>query len=213
MTEPTTSPEIKKYFEQIEKQVEEANQAAKKARQKGYDPETEPGIPIARNMAERVIGLISAVAPQVKDTKIPQRIQELEKKYGVLDWRISLIIAEEIANETFCKFKDKQQAIEIGIKVGFAYHTLGTVASPLEGLTEIKIEKRNDGKDYFSLQYSGPIRSAGGTGASVSVLIADYVRKKLGYHTYDPTEEEINRTATELYDYHERVTNLQYLLR
>ncbi|MBW2977972.1 DNA polymerase II large subunit [Candidatus Woesearchaeota archaeon] len=211
MTELNIPLEIKQYFEKIEKQVEQANQVAKKARQKGYDPETEPGIPIARNMAERVIGLISAVAPQVKNTKIPQRIQELEKKYGVLDWRISLIIAEEIANEKFCKFKDKKQAIEIGIRVGFAYHTLGTVASPLEGLTEIKIEKRNDGKDYFSLQYSGPIRSAGGTGASVSVLIADYVRRKMGFDVYDPTEEEINRITTELYDYHERVTNLQYL--
>jgi len=205
------TPEMKNYFDQIEKSVEQANHTAKKARLKGYDPETEPGIPIARNMAERVIGLISAIAPQIKETKIPQRIQELEKQYGVLDWRISLIIALEIAQEKFCKFKDKKEAIETGIRVGFAYHTLGTVASPLEGLTNIKIEKRKDGKDYFSLQYSGPIRSAGGTGASVSVLIADYVRKKMGYDVYDPSNEEINRMATELYDYHERVTNLQYL--
>jgi DNA polymerase II large subunit len=205
------SEEIKKYFQDIENQVKIANQTAKKAREKGYDPEEEPGIPIARNMAERVIGLISAAAPQIKDTKIPQRIQELEKIYGVLDWRISLIIALETAQEKFCKFKDKKEAMEVGIRVGFAYHTLGSVSSPLEGLSEIKIEKTREGKEYFKLYFSGPIRSAGGTGASVSVLIADYVRKKMGYATYDPTEEEIKRYVTELYDYHERVTNLQYL--
>lgn len=206
-----TSPEMQKYFDEIEEGVQKANSVAKKAREKGYDPEEEPGIPIARNMAERVIGLISAVAPKVKDTKIPQRIQELEKEYGVLDWRISLIIALEVAQEKFCKFKDKKEAMEVGIRVGFAYHTLGSVASPLEGFTELKIEKTKDGKEYFKLYFSGPIRSAGGTGASVSVLIADYVRKKMGYATYDPTEKEIKRMISELYDYHERITNLQYL--
>ena len=39
----------------------------------------------------------------------------------------------------------------------------------------------------------------------------DYLRKKMGYDTYDATEKEIRRTVTELYDYHSRVTNLQYL--
>ena len=77
--------EIKQYFQQIEKQTEKANQIAKKAREKGYDPEREPGIPIARNMAERVIGLISAIAPQIKNTKIPQRIQELETPVLVVE--------------------------------------------------------------------------------------------------------------------------------
>ena len=71
--------------------------------------------------------------------------------------------------------------MEIGIRVGFAYHTLGTVASPLEGFTNLKIRKRQDGKDYIAVFYSGPIRSAGGTGASVSVLITDYIRKKMGF--------------------------------
>ena len=124
---------------------------------------------------------------------------------------MSFIIAEEVANQKFCKFKDKKEAMEIGIRTGFAYHTLGTVASPLEGFAELKIEKTRDGKEYFKLYFSGPIRSAGGTGASVCVLIADYIRKKMGYAPYDPTEEEIKRYSTELYDYHERVTNLQYL--
>ncbi|MEE9525889.1 MAG: DNA polymerase II large subunit [Candidatus Woesearchaeota archaeon] len=209
--EKQASEEIELYFKEIDKKVEKAYSLATKARKLGYDPEEKVDIPVARNMAERVTGLISAVAPQIINSGVSKRIQELEKKYGVLDWRISLIIAEEIANQKFCKFKDKKEAMEIGIRAGFAYHTLGSVASPLEGFVELKIEQRKDGKEYFKLYFSGPIRSAGGTGASVCVLIADYIRKKMGYSTYDPREEEVKRYVTELYDYHERITNLQYL--
>jgi len=211
MGEKKYSNEIGEYFQEIDDKIINIHKIATKARKKGYDPEAKIDIPLAKNMAERVIGLISAVAPQIIDTNVPKRITELEKKYGVLDWRISLIIALEIAQEKFCKFKDKKEAMEIGIRVGFAYHTLGTVASPLEGFSELKIEKTKDGKDYFKLYFSGPIRSAGGTGTSVSVLIADYVRKKMGFAPYDPTKKEIKRFVTELYDFHERITNLQYL--
>ncbi|MBR9692069.1 DNA polymerase II large subunit [Candidatus Woesearchaeota archaeon] len=209
--EKQASEEMESYFKEIDEKVNLAYALATKARKLGYDPEEKVDIPLARNMAERVTGLISAVAPQIINSGVSKRLTELEKKYGVLDWRISLIIAEEIANQKYCKFKDKLEAMEVGIRVGFAYHTLGTVASPLEGFSRLTIEKTKDGKEYFKLYFSGPIRSAGGTGASVSVLIADYIRKKMGYAPYDPTEREIKRYVTELYDYHERITNLQYL--
>lgn len=42
-------------------------------------------------------------------------------------------------------------------------------------------------------------------------MIADYLRQIFGYAEYDPTEEEIKRAITEVYDRNERVTNLQYL--
>ena len=135
------SKEIGEYFKKIDGYIKKTYEIATKARKLGFDPEDKVDIPIARNMAERVIGLISSIAPQIVNTNIPKRINELEKKYGTLDWRVSLIIAEEVANEKFCKFKDKKEAMEIGIRVGFAYHTLGTVASPLEGFSELKIEK------------------------------------------------------------------------
>jgi DNA polymerase II large subunit len=202
---------MKEYFEEIDKKIQSAYKVATEARKKGYDPISEVEIPVAKDMAERVEGIISTVAPQIIGKGIPKRLRELEKKYGILDWRVSLVIAEEVAKEKFCKFKEKLEAIEIGIRVGFAYHTLGTVASPLEGFTSIKIRQREDGGDYFSILYSGPIRSAGGTGASVSLLIADYVREKMGFKAYDPKEKEVKRMVTELYDYHERITNLQYL--
>jgi DNA polymerase II large subunit len=202
---------MKKYFEEIDHKIELAYKVATEARKKGYDPLSKVEIPVAKDMAERVEGIISTVAPQIIGKGIPKRIRDLEKEYGILDWRVSLIISEEVAKEKFCKFKEKMEAIEVGIRVGFAYHTLGTVASPLEGFTGIKLRKREDGEDYFSVFYSGPIRSAGGTGASVSLLIADYVRGKMGFKAYDPKEKEVKRMVTELYDYHERITNLQYL--
>lgn len=201
---------IQEYFRDIDKNLAKCYEVAGEARKKGYDPTNSVEILLAANMAERVEGLISVVAPQIKGSGIVQRIQELEKQYGSLDWRVALTIALEVAQQKFCRFNDEREAMEVGIRVGFAYATVGVVASPLEGFVELKIRNRRDGKKYFALMYSGPIRSAGGTGASVSVLIADYVRKKMGYEEYDITEEEVNRNITEVYDYHDRVTNLQY---
>ena len=199
------------YFEHIEAQVQEAYAVAGEARKKGLDPLPRVEIPLARNMAERVEGLVGAVAPQIINSGIVKRIQELEKQFGILDWRVALTIAVEVAEQKFCTFKDKREAMEVGIRVGFAYVTVGVVASPLEGFVELQLKKRRDEKPYFSLMYSGPVRSAGGTAGAVSVLIADYVRVRLGYAPYDPTPEEIKRAITEISDYHERVTNLQYL--
>ena len=204
------SPEIKKYFDNLNKEIGVCYDLAKEARLKGLDPEDEVPIPLAKNMAERVVGLISVVAPQILGTNLTARILELENEFGHLDWRVGFKIAEEVAKETFCKFDDKQQAIETGIRVGFAYLTLGIVSAPLEGFIGIKIKRRNDGKEYFALQYAGPIRAAGGTAASTSVILSDYVRVKMGYAPYDPSEQEVNRYNIEVHDYHERVTNLQY---
>ncbi len=201
---------MEQYFKALEQNVLACYTIAAGAREKGLDPERTVPIPLARNMAERVVGLISVVAPQIAGTTVTARITELEKKYGLLDWRVGFKIAEEIAKEVFCPFPSKQEAIEVGIRVGFAYLTLGIVSAPLEGFIGLKIKKRHDGKEYFALQYAGPIRGAGGTAAATSVVLADYVRVKMGYSPYDPEEQETKRYITEIHDYHERVTNLQY---
>jgi DNA polymerase II large subunit len=205
------SKNMQKYFEQVDKQVNAAYTIAKKARSKGYDPSEDVEVPLAKNMAERVEGLISTISPEITNSGLSKRIKELEKEFGDLDWRVAMKISLEVAQEKLCKFQNKLNAMETGIRVGLAYLTLGIVASPIEGFVELKLNKRKDGKEYFCLMYSGPIRSAGGTAAAVSVIVADYVRKQMGYSPYDPTEQEVKRTVTELYDYHERITNLQYL--
>jgi DNA polymerase II large subunit len=203
--------DMKKYFEELEAETFAAYKVATKARSRGYDPAAKPEIVLAKNLAERVIGLISVVAPQLQNVGAIKRIEELEKLHGILDWRVAFQIALEIAQERFCKFNDKREAMEVGIRTAFAYVTLGAVSAPLEGFTKLEIKKRNDGKgEYFCLNFSGPIRAAGGTAAAVCVLIADYVRKKMGYAEYDPDEKEIKRCHAELSDYHDFVTNLQY---
>ncbi|MBT4334589.1 DNA polymerase II large subunit [archaeon] len=206
-----TSKEMKEYFKYIEKYLESSYLLANKARKRGFDPSLEVEIPVASNMAERVEKLIGILAPEIVGNGIPERIIELEKVYNKLDWRVAFTISLEVAEEKFCKFENKQKAIETGLRIGFAYVTTGVVASPVEGFTKLTLPKRkSDGKEYFCLYFSGPVRSAGGTAASVFVLLSDYVRKKLGYAKYDPTEKESKRAVTELRDYHERVTNLQY---
>ncbi|MFH1308042.1 MAG: DNA polymerase II large subunit [archaeon] len=202
---------INKYFKEIEDKVKVAYSVAEEARKKGLDPKSVVEIPLATSLAERAVNLIATVYPQLAESKISKRIIELEKEHGSLDPAICLIIAEEIAKEKFCKFKDLHEAIDAGIRVGMAYILLGVVSSPIEGYTEFKVNKTRDSKDYFTAYYSGPIRSAGGTGAAFSLVIIDYLREIFGYDKYDPSEEEIKRVITELYDYHERVTNLQYL--
>jgi len=207
----STSQKLDRYFKEIDEKISFAYKAAKAARKKGYDPVADVEVPLVFDMAERVEGLISVVAPKIVGSGVSTRIKELEKEFGSLDWRIALTIAIEIAQEKFLKFADKKEAMEIGIRAGLAYITMGVVSSPLEGFIELKIRKTNDGKEYLAIKYGGPIRSAGGTAAAVSVIIADYVRKNMGYAPYDPTEQEVKRTVTELYDFHERITNLQYL--
>ncbi len=204
------SPKLEAYFASMEEQLNVCYDVATKARQQGFDPEDKVDIPLAKNMAERVEGLISAVKPEIRGSGLSKRIEELEKTYGALALEVAMIISNEVANEKFCKFADKREAMEIGIRVGFAYVTIGVVSAPLEGFTELKIKQRADGKEYLSLMFSGPVRGAGGTAMAFCLVLADYVRQQQGYAPYDPTEQEIHRSVIELDDYHERVTNLQY---
>jgi DNA polymerase II large subunit len=205
------SKQLLNYFELLDKEIEKTYEIAKEARSKGLDPAQEVEIILAENMAERVEGLIATVAPQIKGSGVVERLQELEKEYGMQDWRVAFTIAEEIAKQKYCKFKDKKEAMEVGLRVGLAYITVGVVASPLEGFVRLELKKRkDDGKEYFALYFSGPIRSAGTTATCIFVALSDYVRRKMGYAEYDASEDELSRYVMELRDFHDRVTNLQY---
>jgi DNA polymerase II large subunit len=203
-----------KYFNQIVENVRKEYDVAEKARVSGFDPVDKVEITLAMSLAEKAVGLISTIYPQMSDDigkKISNRILELEKEYGQLDTAVSFKIAEEIAREKYCKFRSLLEAIDAGIRLGFAYNTLGVVASPIEGYTGIELEKTKDGKDYFVVNFSGPIRSAGTTATCVVLMLIDYLREIFGFAKYDPDEKEVKRYVSENNDYHERVNNLQYL--
>jgi len=202
--------ETEKYFIDLRKNVDKVYDMATKAKNTGLDPVNKVEIPLAMTMAEKVVGLVSTIYPQIVDSGVDKRILELEKQYGKLDPTIAFKIAEEVAKQKFCKFSSLREAIDAGIRVGFAYITIAVVASPLEGFTELKIEKTRGGQEYFKVYFSGPIRSAGTTASCMVLILIDYLRELFGFAKYDPTDEEIKRYVAENHDYHERVTNLQY---
>ena len=208
---PACSPALQKYFDELQEKTKKLYEIAQAARAKNYDPESVVDIPLATSIAQRVEALISSVAPQLRDSGAAKRIEELEKQYGPGDWRVALTIAKEVAQEKFCKFKDMRESMEVGIRMGFAYMTLGVVSAPLEGLVEIKLKKRKDGKDYLALYYAGPSRGAGGTALAASIVISDYVRRAFNIADYDITDEEVKRYQVEIDDYCTKVAHRQYV--
>jgi len=89
--------ETKKYFNDFKDQVEGVYAMANSARAVGLDPVEKVEIPIALSMAEKVVGLISTIYPQMQGSGIVERILELEKQYGKLDPTVVFKIAEEIS--------------------------------------------------------------------------------------------------------------------
>ncbi len=199
------------YFKNLAEKVSEEYAIANNAHKKGLDPCNEVEIPLAMSLAEKTEGLISTIYPQLRGSNVSKRILELEKEYGQLNFRVCLKIAEEIAKEKFCKFESLLQAIDAGARVGFAYDTLGVVASPIEGYTGVSLGRTKEGEEYFVANFSGPIRSAGTTATCRFLMLLDYLRELFGYAKYDATDDEVKRYVTENFDYHERVNNLQYL--
>ena len=101
---------IPDYFSMIERAVKDQYALINEARKKGIDPVHSVEIPLATSLAERTTGLISTLYPQIGDKKIVDRILDLEREYGSLDPAVALTIAEEIARERYCTFKDHVEA-------------------------------------------------------------------------------------------------------
>ncbi|MBU4308408.1 MAG: DNA polymerase II large subunit [Nanoarchaeota archaeon] len=200
-----------KYFKELDLDVKKVYDMAEVARAKGLDPVSKVEVPLAKTMAEKVVKLIATVYPQIDNPAVSNRILELEKEHGKLDNAVAFKIAEEVAKQKYCKFSNILEAIEAGVRIGFAYITLGVVSSPIEGFTKLKIAKTRDGKEYFVAYFSGPIRSAGTTASCMVLILINHLRELFGYAKYDPTANEIKRVATELEDFHGRITNLQYM--
>lgn len=201
MREDFRAKEIEEYHEMLLKKLEEAYKIAEEARKKCLDPEPNVEIPVAKNMAERVEKLM-------KIEGLANRILELEEQ-GVERERICFIIAEDIINGKLGKFS-REEAIDKAIRTAVAILTEGVVAAPIEGIAKIRIDRNDDGSEFLKIYYAGPIRSAGGTAQVISVLVADYVRRKIGLDRYKPTEAEIMRYCEEIPLY-KKVANLQYL--
>ncbi|MFQ6127591.1 MAG: DNA polymerase II large subunit [Thermoplasmata archaeon] len=195
------SQEMQEYFNTLEKNAERCYQIASKARKLGLDPELRVEIPRAEDLASRVERLLEEYG--VKG--IARRIRTLSKKHNREE--VSLLLAKELARKAR---GPKEIALERAIRVGLAILTEGILVAPLEGLAAVKIKRNKDNSTYADLYYSGPIRSAGGTGQALSVLIADVVRRELGIGAYEATREEVERFEEEIPLYN-RLHHLQHM--
>ena len=194
------------YFEMLEAKTEELYDIAREARKQGKDLELEPEIPLAKDLAERVEGLVGPEG-------VAKRIKKLEESMSREE--VAFQIAKEIATKDDKpgeknNYEIQEQNADSAIRTALAILTEGVVAAPLEGIAKVKIKDNPDGSKCFGVYFAGPIRSAGGTAAALAVLIGDYIRIAQGHDRYKPTDDEIERYVEEVELYESEVTNLQY---
>ncbi|MFX0097716.1 MAG: DNA polymerase II large subunit [Candidatus Hodarchaeota archaeon] len=196
---PNASDSIQQYFDSIKEEIYSLYEIARKARKLGIDPETEPEIHPAEDVAARVEGLIGPKG-------VAERIRELGESMPREE--IAFKIAEEIVHGKFGRMND-EKAADIAIRAALAILTEGITAGPIEGIAYIKIKANLDGTRYLAIYFSGPIRAAGGTETAQTVLVGDFVRKMLRLDRYKPAEEEIDRFIEEV-EIYDKIMNLQY---
>jgi DNA polymerase II large subunit len=180
---------MSRYFDSLKSETERCYSIARSARARGFDPSNSVEIPMAEDLASRVEHLLSDWGTE----GIADRIRALSKKHNREE--VSILIAKELATRAS---KNREEAMDRAIRVGVAVLTEGILVAPLEGIAGVKIQKNNDGSEYLAVYFAGPIRSAGGTGQAMSVLISDIVRREVGLSKYMPTEGEIQRFKEEI---------------
>jgi len=183
------------YFKELTGKIEAAYDIAGKARAINLDPADKVEALPAGDIAARVEG-------RVGPPGIAEKVRECGRE-NILDIIDSILEGEYGL--------DEDERIGQSLRTALDILTEGVVAAPLEGISDVKVESNPDGSRYLSIYFAGPIRSAGGTGQGLAVLIGDYIRKKLGLAEYRPTEDEVERYVEEVRIYNNRVSHLQYL--
>ncbi len=200
MGEIIASKQMLEYFNSLESTLKKELELANQARANGKDPKPFVEIPLAKDLADRVENLIGVKG-------VARRIRELEENMSREE--AALAMGREVAEGKVGNFDSKTDAIEGAIRVSVAMLTEGVVAAPIEGIDRASIGKNDDGSEYISIFYAGPIRSAGGTAQALSVLVGDYVRRGVNIDRYKPRKEEVERYIEEIMRY-KSVASLQY---
>ncbi|MDN7026100.1 DNA-directed DNA polymerase II large subunit [Methanoculleus sp. FWC-SCC1] len=194
------SPALGVYFDRLDAGLKAAMAVARAARSRGLDPATEPEIPVASDLADRVEALLGY-------TGIAARLRELEQQMSREE--VALKIGDDFARKEFGE-TTTEEILDHAIRASMALLTEGVVAAPTEGIGKVALGKNDDGTEYLKIYYAGPIRSAGGTAQALSVLVGDYVRQALGINRYIPRPEEVERYIEEIRQYN-NIMSLQYL--
>ncbi|MDG6221045.1 MAG: DNA polymerase II large subunit, partial [Candidatus Thermoplasmatota archaeon] len=197
---PAVSDEMRGYFISLEADAERCYAIARKARKMGLDPSLEPEIPKAKDLADRVEKQLD----EYDVAGVAEIIREMSEKHGREE--VALLAAKEFARRPS---DTKEKALERAVRIGLSILTEGILVAPLEGIVEVKIIKNDDGTEGAAVYFAGPIRSAGGTGQAMSVLICDVVRRELGLDRYKPSDKEVERFKEEIPLY-KQSQHLQY---
>jgi DNA polymerase II large subunit len=198
------------YFETLEEGTAKAYKVAEEARKKGHDIELEPEIPLAKNLAERVEGLVGppGVAEKIKNMEDTMSREEVAFHVAKEIVTSDEVMKADPGNKD--QFKRKEEAADQAVRTALSIITEGVVAAPLEGIARVSIKRNFDQTWYLAVYFTGPIRSAGGTASALAVLVTDYIRRSMGLDAYRPTDGEIERYVEEAELYESEVTNLQY---
>ena len=189
------------YQQNILKNVEKSFELTTKARKIGLDISDIVEPKIAYDLADRVA--------KMHNIDIADRLRALLSQ--TTKEKAALKIAEEIAMGEYST-DDLQARLNNAVRVSLAIVTEGVTVAPLQGIADVQLKNNADGSQYLSISFAGPIRSAGGTEAALTMLIADHARKIAGVDKYiaNSFDDETGRFVEELRIYEREVGNFQF---
>src|ERR687894_338576 len=189
------------YQQGILKSVNKGYQHALKARRRGIDAADIIESKIAYDLADRVA--------KMHNIDIADRLRALLSH--TTKEKATLKIAEEIALGEY-GIGDLRTRLDNAVRVSLAVMTEGVTVAPLQGIADVQLKNNANGSQYLSVSFAGPIRSAGGTEAALTMLIADHIRKVAGVDKYiaNSYDDETGRFVEELRIYEREVGNFQF---
>jgi DNA polymerase II large subunit len=190
-----------RYQQDILKNVNTSYQHALRARRRGIDAADIIEPKIAYDLADRVA--------KMHNIDIADRLRALLSQ--TTKEKAALKIAEEIAAGEYGS-GDLKTRLDSAVRVSLAVVTEGVTVAPLQGISGVTIKSNVDGSQYLSVSFAGPIRSAGGTEAALTMLIADHARKVAGLDRYiaNSFDDETGRFVEELRIYEREVMGFQF---
>jgi DNA polymerase II large subunit len=195
-----TTDACRQYLIEIEQKVNTLYDIAREARKKGFDPTFAPEPRVVRDLGEMVENL---VGPR----NIAERVRELSKQMDVHD--LAFVIASEIVLARYGQ-TDPEEAAEQAIRTSLAIMTGGITAAPVQGIARVRIRQNSDRTKHLAIYFAGPIRSAAGTEQALTLVIGEFVRRKLGLDRYRAEPDEIRRVIEEIRLYEREVRRFQY---
>ena len=189
------------YQHEILKSVERSFELATKGRRMRLDVSDRVEPKIAYDLADRVA--------KMHNIDIADRLRALLSH--TTKERAALKIAEEIALGEY-GVGDLRTRLDNAVRVSLAVVTEGVTVAPLQGIADVQLKNNANGSQYLSVSFAGPIRSAGGTEAALTMLIADQIRKVANVDKYiaNSYDDETGRFVEELRIYEREVGNFQF---